>query len=63
MVVRAREVPIPAEFAQGDYVADSVFRGKFHRWLANLWAFKDAQIDGLLAPSVATSTDAVHAKT
>jgi 1-acyl-sn-glycerol-3-phosphate acyltransferase len=51
VVVRAREVPIPAEFAQGDYVADSVFRGKFHRWLAGIWAFKDAQIDGLLAPA------------
>ena len=50
VVVRAREVPIPASFAQGDYVADSVFRGQFHRWLAAIWAAKDKEIDALMPP-------------
>ena len=50
VIVRAREVPIPASFAQGDYVADSVFRGKFHRWLAAIWATKDKEIDALMPP-------------
>ncbi|MDM0090695.1 MULTISPECIES: acyltransferase [unclassified Variovorax] len=49
VVLRAREVPIPAELGRGDYEADSAFRGSFHRWLAELWAFKDAQIETLLA--------------
>ena len=49
VMLRAREVPIPAELGRGDYEADSTFRGSFHRWLADIWAFKDAQIDELLA--------------
>lgn len=49
IVLRAREVPIPAELSRGDYEADSAFRGSFHRWLADIWAFKDAQIETLLA--------------
>lgn len=49
VMLRAREVPIPAELSRGDYEADSTFRGSFHRWLADIWAFKDAQIDELLA--------------
>ncbi|MBB1604735.1 acyltransferase [Variovorax sp. UMC13] len=49
VMLRAREVPIPAELGRGDYEADSAFRGSFHRWLAELWAFKDAQIETLLA--------------
>ncbi|MGJ7492516.1 acyltransferase [Variovorax sp. ZT4R33] len=61
VVVRAREVAIPAEFAQGDYVADSVFRGQFHRWLAAIWAAKDAEIEGLLA-SAGVAPEAVKTK-
>ena len=48
IVLRAREVPIPAAFGHADYEADTDFRAAFHRWLADLWAAKDAQIDGLL---------------
>ena len=48
IVVRIRQLPIPAEFAAGDYVGDAAFRGRFHRWLARLWEEKDAQIDTLL---------------
>ena len=48
VVLRAREVPIPAAFAHGDYEGDSAYRGDFHRWLAEIWTFKDAQIELLL---------------
>lgn len=48
VIVRARQVAIPAAFSSGDYEGDSVFRGSFHRWLADLWTEKDAQIDDLL---------------
>ena len=49
IVVRVRELPIPAEFCTSDYTADPAFRARFHRWLAGVWAAKDAQIDALLA--------------
>ena len=50
VVLRAREVPIPAAFGHGDYEGDAAYRGDFHRWLAEVWAFKDAQIERLLRP-------------
>jgi len=50
VVVRFRELPIPAEFCAGDYTADPAFRMEFQRWLAGLWEQKDRQIDALLAP-------------
>jgi 1-acyl-sn-glycerol-3-phosphate acyltransferase len=50
IVVRFRELPIPAEFCAGDYTADPAFRVTFQRWLAGLWEQKDRQIDELLAP-------------
>ncbi|MBX3588910.1 MAG: acyltransferase [Ramlibacter sp.] len=53
VVLRARQLPIPAELMGGDYEGDSEFRGLFHRWLADLWAQKDAQISALLAAPAA----------
>ncbi|MGE3348473.1 MAG: acyltransferase [Ramlibacter sp.] len=53
VVLRARQLPIPAELLGGDYEGDSEFRGLFHRWLADLWAQKDAQISALLAAPAA----------
>ncbi|MBL8349821.1 MAG: acyltransferase [Burkholderiaceae bacterium] len=49
VVVRARQLPIPAEFCAGDYSHDTEFRAVFNRWLAQLWDDKDAEIDRLLA--------------
>jgi len=46
--VRARQLPIPSEFCEGDYGGDPAFRGVFHRWLAQLWEDKDQQIETLL---------------
>jgi 1-acyl-sn-glycerol-3-phosphate acyltransferase len=48
VIVRARQLPIPAEFCAGDYEGDSEFRGQFHRWLAAIWEEKDQQIAALL---------------
>ena len=48
VIVRVRELPIPAEFAAADYGTDTAFRRKFHHWLADLWKAKDAQIESLL---------------
>ena len=31
IVLRARQLPIPVEFTDGDYDTDSEFRGTFHR--------------------------------
>ena len=48
IVVRMRELPIPAQFCAGDYSADPAFRIEFQRWLAGLWEHKDGEIDALL---------------
>lgn len=48
IVVRMRELPIPAAFCAGDYSADPTFRVDFQRWLSGLWEHKDREIDSLL---------------
>ena len=48
IVVRARKLPIPAEFSSGDYVQDRAFRRVFHKWLEGIWEFKDQEIAVLL---------------
>jgi 1-acyl-sn-glycerol-3-phosphate acyltransferase len=49
IILRARQVPIPAEFGAGDYEGDPEFRGTFHRWLADIWEDKDRQIEECLS--------------
>ena len=48
VVVRVRQLPIPAEFCAGDYAEDAAFRSTFQRWLSQLWQDKDEQIGALL---------------
>ncbi len=48
VAVRARQLPIPAEFCAGDYEGDPAFRATLHQWLARIWEEKDQQIDDLL---------------
>jgi hypothetical protein len=43
-----RELPIPADFCQGDYTSDGDFRARFQRWLDELWREKDRQLAQLL---------------
>ena len=47
VVVRIREVPIPAEFCQGDYENDPEFKKHFQSWISALWANKDREIEAL----------------
>ena len=56
IVVRAQRVPLPPEFAHGDYARDPRYRKIFQRWLQDLWRRKDAQIDVLVATTDAAQT-------
>lgn len=56
IVVRLREVPIPAAFCTGDYAGDKAFRVSFQQWLAQLWEEKDRQIGDLLGDGDEAST-------
>lgn len=47
VIVRIREVPIPAEFCQGDYENDAQFKQRFQSWISDLWANKDREIEEL----------------
>ena len=49
VVLHVRQVLIPSEFSAGDYEGDAEFRGTFHRWLADIWLEKDAQITAVLS--------------
>lgn len=44
VTVRIREVPIPAEFSQGDYENDAEFKARFQTWVSDLWIEKDKEI-------------------
>ena len=48
VLLRARQVPIPATCCEGDYDGDAAFRAVLQRWLADLWEEKDLQIEALL---------------
>ena len=48
VIVRARQVPIPLEFRDGDYARDPKYRKAFQHWLQEIWREKDATITGLL---------------
>jgi 1-acyl-sn-glycerol-3-phosphate acyltransferase len=49
VVVRARRLPIPAEFSGGDYARDPHHRKAIQHWLQALWQQKDEEIEALLA--------------
>lgn len=61
IVVRARTLPIPAEFCEGDYDSDMAFRGRLHTWLAGVWEDKDALIETLLRERAALKPPAAAA--
>jgi 1-acyl-sn-glycerol-3-phosphate acyltransferase len=54
VLVRVRQLAIPAELCTGDYTGDRAFRQRFHRWLEDLWQAKDRQIAALLESARAT---------
>ena len=57
IVVRLRQVPIPAAFCTGDYAGDKAFRVSFQGWLAQLWEDKDRQIGELLGHGDGATAD------
>ena len=48
IIVRVRQIEIPAEPLAGDYAADSRHRKVLQRWLQEIWLEKDAQMSALL---------------
>ena len=48
IVVRVRQIEIPAEFLHGDYMNDPVFRDQFQAWVRDLWHNKDEFIERTL---------------
>ena len=49
VVVRAREVPIPAEWFTGDYQEDAAYRERMQAIVRRLWEEKDLEIAELLS--------------
>lgn len=47
IIVRIREVPIPADFCHGDYENDAEFKHQFQSWVSDIWKQKDKEIDDL----------------
>lgn len=47
VVVRVERRPIPAEFTDGNYLADPRFRNRMQAWINELWSAKDALLGEL----------------
>ncbi len=45
VVVRVRELPIPADLIRGDYAADSGHRARVQAWLNQIWREKDQMLE------------------
>lgn len=48
VVVKARELEIPAEVMNGNYEDDPAFRATVHQWVASIWQQKDDQLAEIL---------------
>ena len=53
VVVRLRQLEIPADFCGADYGSDAAYRARFQQWLHQLWSEKDEQVGRLLAAPAA----------
>jgi 1-acyl-sn-glycerol-3-phosphate acyltransferase len=51
VIVRVRQLPVPAELRGGDYRHDPAFRSATKAWVQQIWAEKDALIGRLLHPA------------
>lgn len=47
VVVRVREIPIPVEFCDGNYLEDPAHREKFQAWIHEIWSEKDRMLENL----------------
>lgn len=48
VMLRVRQIEIPAEFRTGNYESDRNQRKAFHRWLDEIWVHKDAEMEQML---------------
>jgi len=48
IVVRMKTMEIPKQLLHGDYEGDPAFRDAMHRWVQQLWRYKDKQIQELM---------------
>ncbi len=53
VVIEIIRRPVEEWMISGDYSGDRDFRGRFHRWLTDLWSEKDARISEIQAESAA----------
>jgi 1-acyl-sn-glycerol-3-phosphate acyltransferase len=53
IVVHVRQLAIPNEFIEGDYVGDAEFRERFKLWLNEIWEEKDALIEQMIQADLA----------
>lgn len=56
IVVHVWEIPIPAEFCEGDYAGDPSFRVRFQQWLAQVWEEKDLRIATMMGQPQASAS-------
>ena len=50
VIVKVREVKIPAEFTAADAVSQPDYRRRLQVWVNELWLQKDAELKGLMGP-------------
>jgi hypothetical protein len=48
VLIDIKKRPVEQWMIHGDYENDREYRGRFHRWLTQVWEEKDAHIDNLL---------------
>jgi 1-acyl-sn-glycerol-3-phosphate acyltransferase len=48
VIVRVKQLDIPASYLGKNYSEDEVFRDDFQQWVSKLWVEKDSDLDGLL---------------
>jgi 1-acyl-sn-glycerol-3-phosphate acyltransferase len=53
VIIDINKRPVEEWMVEGDYENDREFRGRFHRWLTQVWQDKDEHIDELMSESSA----------
>jgi 1-acyl-sn-glycerol-3-phosphate acyltransferase len=48
VIVRVKQLAMPASYLGKNYSEDEVFRAEFQQWVSKLWEEKDAELDSLL---------------
>jgi len=56
VIIDINKRPVEKWMVDGDYENDREYRGRFHRWLTQIWQEKDEQIERLLGENSAPKT-------